>query len=337
MEQIMQASARAAELTRQLLAFARKQIAEPRNVDLNILTLNLEKLFRRLIGEDIELKTCISDEAPIAYVDPGQFEQVLVNLVVNARDAMPRGGKLTIEISTEQLDTDYVAFHPEVKPGEYVMLAVSDTGVGMTDDVRTHIFEPFFTTKEDGKGTGLGLATCYGIVKQVGGHIWVYSEIGHGTTFKVYLPRVYGEATNTLGRKKQLPAKGGTETILLIEDESLVRAITVQTLLERGYRVLEATGGEDALYLAAQQEGDIDLVLTDVVMPKMSGREIADELKLRYPDLKVLFMSGYTEDAIVHHGELEPGIAFLPKPFTPDSLARKVRSMLDQVPEAART
>ena len=336
MEQIMQASARAAELTRQLLAFARKQIAEPRNVDLNILTLNLEKLFRRLIGEDIELKTCTSDESPIAYVDPGQFEQVLVNLVVNARDAMPRGGKLTIEISTEQLDSDYVAFHPEVKPGEYVMLAVSDTGVGMTDDVRMHIFEPFFTTKEDGKGTGLGLATCYGIVKQVGGHIWVYSEIGHGTTFKVYLPRVYGEATNTLGRKKQVPAKGGSETILLIEDESLVRAITVQTLIERGYTVLEATGGEEALDLAAKHEGNIDLVLTDVVMPKMSGREIADELKLRYSDLKVLFMSGYTEDAVVHHGELEPGIAFLPKPFTPDALSRKVRSILDRVMEAAR-
>ncbi|NUM56367.1 MAG: PAS domain S-box protein [Candidatus Hydrogenedentes bacterium] len=336
MEQILEASSRAADLTRQLLAFARKQIAEPRNVDLNYLTQNLEKMFRRLIGEDIELKTCTSIETPIAYVDPGQFEQVLVNLVINARDAMPQGGKLTIEIATTILDEEYVAYHPEVKAGEYVMLAVSDTGFGMTDDVRTHIFEPFFTTKEDGKGTGLGLAMCYGIVKQFGGHIWVYSEVDRGTTFKVYLPRIHGEAANLPGRRAAMPAKGGNETILLVEDESLVRSITVQTLVERGYTVLEAPGGFDAIEIAAKHAGPIHLLLTDVVMPKMSGREIAEQLKPRHEHLKVLYMSGYTEDAIVHQGELQKGIAFLPKPFTPEALARKVRNVLDQVSEVAR-
>ena len=327
-EQVTHAAQRAAELTRQLLAFARKQIVEPRNTNLNTLTVNLEKLLRRLIGEDVELVTFPAPEPAIVCIDPGQFEQVVVNLAVNARDAMPDGGKLTLEIATVTLDEEYARFHPDVTPGEYVMLAMSDTGMGMPEEIRRHIFEPFFTTKEDGKGTGLGLATCYGIVKQVGGHVWVYSEPGNGTTFKIYLPKVEGEAANA-NKLPQRPARGGNETILLVEDEPMVRAITCQTLIERGYTVLEASDGQNALGLASNYHGAIDLLLTDVVMPKISGRELAELLRAKHRGLKVLFMSGYTEDAIVHHGVLEQGIAFLPKPFSPESLSRKVRSVLD--------
>ncbi|MDZ4859286.1 MAG: PAS domain S-box protein [Candidatus Hydrogenedentes bacterium] len=327
-EQVTHAAQRAAELTRQLLAFARKQIVEPRNTNLNTLTLNLEKLLRRLIGEDIDLVTFPSADPAIVCIDPGQFEQVVVNLAVNARDAMLDGGKLTLEIEHVVLDDDYAKYHPDVTPGDYVMLAMSDTGMGMPEEIRRHIFEPFFTTKEDGKGTGLGLATCYGIVKQVGGHIWVYSEPGNGTTFKIYLPRVSGEAAN-ITRAPARPAAGGNETILLVEDEPMVRAITCQTLIERGYTVLEASDGQSALGLAANYHGAIDLLLTDVVMPKISGRELAEQLRMKHRDLKVLYMSGYTEDAIVHHGVLEQGISFLPKPFAPEALARKVRFVLD--------
>jgi PAS domain S-box-containing protein len=328
-KQIMQAANRASDLTRQLLAFARKQIVEPRNTNLNTLTLNLDKMLRRLIGEDIELVTFLSEDPAVVRIDPGQFEQVVINLAVNARDAMPHGGKLTIEIAQVSLDREYAKFHSDVKPGDYVMLAMSDTGIGMAEEVRARIFEPFFTTKEAGKGTGLGLATCYGIVRQAGGHIWVYSEPGKGTTFKIYLPRVEGAVTNNGSRYVALPAAGGDETILLVEDEPLVRSVTYQTLVERGYTIIEAHDGPAAIELAEKYKGPLDLLLTDVVLPQMSGRELSERLRRTRPKLRVLFMSGYTEDAIVHHGVLERGISFLPKPFTPEVLARKVRLVLD--------
>ncbi|GMU91336.1 MAG: hypothetical protein AMXMBFR4_03940 [Candidatus Hydrogenedentota bacterium] len=328
-EQIMQAANRASDLTRQLLAFARKQIVEPRNTNLNTLTLNLDKMLRRLIGEDIELVTFLSEDPAVVRIDPGQFEQVVINLAVNARDAMPHGGKLTIEIAQVSLDREYAKFHSEVKPGDYVMLAMSDTGIGMAEEVRARIFEPFFTTKDAGKGTGLGLATCYGIVRQAGGHIWVYSEPGKGTTFKIYLPRAEGVATNNGSRYVALPAAGGSETILLVEDEPLVRSVTYQTLIDRGYTIIEAHDGPTAIELTQKHAGPIDLLLTDVVLPQMSGRELSERLRQTRPELRVLFMSGYTEDAIVHHGVLERGISFLPKPFTPEVLARKVRLVLD--------
>ncbi len=326
---IRQAGERAADLTRQLLAFARRQVIEPKVIDLNALILSLDTLLRRLIGENIEIVFLLASGLNAVKVDTGQFTQILVNLVINARDAMLDGGKITIETSNATLDADYAHQHDGVEPGEYVLLAISDTGTGIEEAIRLHIFEPFFTTKEKGRGTGLGLATVYGIVKQAGGHIWLYSEPGKGTTFKIYLPRSLetSQALATPEVFRVLP--GGTETLLLVEDEPAVRALAASALRGRGYTVLEAANGAEALRTAQDHAEEVALLITDVVMPLLGGKELADRLQATRPDMKVLYVSGYTENTVVHHGVLEPGISFLSKPFTPASLARKVRDILD--------
>jgi signal transduction histidine kinase len=328
-EQIKKSSDRAASLTRQLLAFSRKQILQPENIDLNKIVIDLNKMLQRLIGEDINLLMGLAADTGRVKADPNQIEQVLLNLAINARDAMPKGGRLTIETSNAYLDEEFSRDHLAVQPGPHVMLAVSDNGCGMDPETQAHIFEPFFTTKEVGKGTGLGLATVYGIVKQSEGSIWVYSEVGRGTTFKVYLPHVEGPAEEANEETVNLELLNGTETVLLVEDEAVVRDMATEVLRDRGYRVLEAKHGPEALKLERQHRGEIHLMLTDVVMPQMSGRELAEQLLLRRRDMKVLYMSGYTDDAIVHHGVLEEGTAFIGKPFTISALARKVREILD--------
>lgn len=325
-EEIKKASDRASSLTRQLLAFSRKQILQPKILDLNTVVSNLDKMLRRLIGEDVDLLAITDPNLDKVKADPGQIEQVLMNLAVNARDAMPDGGKLTIETSNAVLSNDYARLHG-IPSGPYIMLAVSDTGCGMEAATRQRIFEPFFTTKEAGKGTGLGLATLYGIVKQSGGNVWVYSELGHGTTFKIYFPRAqefsdHGELTGT----KSSPH--GTETVLLVEDEDQVRTILKQILENQGYHVLSASHGEQALAIS-QEPGDIQLMITDVVMPQMSGRELAERIVSARPTLRVLFMSGYTDDAIVRHGLLDEKLNFIQKPFDSATVARKVRDVLD--------
>ena len=288
----------------------------------------MQKLLGRVIGEDIELRTTCRARGHV-MVDPGQMEQVMMNLVVNARDAMPDGGTLTIETSDIDLDAEAAARHIGAQPGSYVMLAVTDTGKGMDAETRSRIFEPFFTTKPTGKGTGLGLSTVFGIVQQSGGTVWVYSEPGGGTAFKIYLPRTIDaeHAERKTGPKR---ATNGTETILLVEDEAQVRTVVRTVLTNAGYQVLEAHSGEDALHLSEKFSGTIQLVLTDVVMPRMSGRELADRLRAVRPDSKVLFMSGYTDDTVVHHGILDEGIEFLQKPVTPDALMRRIREVLGQ-------
>ncbi len=326
--EIVKAANRAASLTQQLLAFARKQIITPKIVNLNELVLNIDKMLRRLIGEDIEFVTLPGTDLWPVKVDPIQLEQVLINLAVNSRDAMPTGGRLTIETGNVFLDEDYVLQHVEVTPGPYVMLALSDTGVGMEEQTRAHLFEPFFTTKEKGKGTGLGLATCYGIIKQAGGYIWVYSEPGKGTTFKIYLPHAGGSATWPERSSVLTSDLSGHETILLVEDEPLVREMTAQVLRTHGYNVLVAENGSEALSVAHDLSSPIHLVITDVVMPQMSGRQLADILRGNRPGIKILYMSGYTENSIVHHGVLEEGIAFIAKPFTPTGLLKRVREEL---------
>lgn len=326
---IREAAERAAALTNQLLAFARKQIIEPRVVDLADLVANVERLLRRLLGEDIELYTRAAPDLWKVRIDPSHFEQIIVNLAVNARDAMPRGGKLSIEVQNSPLDQDYASTHPEVAPGEYVMLAVSDTGHGMDAAVQQHVFEPFFTTKDRSKGTGLGLATVHGVVKQHGGHIWLYSEPGKGTTFKIYLPRAVEDPAAAATPPTAMPSTRGTETVLIVEDEPLVRWVAAQTLRNHGYTVLEAASGEEALKLADANHDKLDLVMTDVVMPGMSGQEVASALRQRRRELKVLFASGYTEDTISHHGVLDQGVSFIAKPYTPSALARRVREVLD--------
>ena len=325
-EEIKKASDRASGLTRQLLAFSRKQILQPRILDLNTVVSDLDKMLRRLIGEHIDLLTITDPNLDNVKADPGQLEQVLLNLVVNARDAMPEGGKLTIETRNAVISKDYAQLHG-IPPGPYIMLTVSDTGCGMEAAVREHIFEPFFTTKEAGKGTGLGLATLYGIIKQSGGNVRVYSELGHGTTFKIYLPRAqeFAEIGELTGTK---PTPKGTETVLLVEDEEQVRAILKQILENQGYHVLSASQGEEALAIS-QEPGDIQLMITDVVMPQMSGRELAERMLSVRPSLRVLFMSGYTDDAIVRHGLLDEKLNFIQKPFDSATVARKVRDVLD--------
>lgn len=327
-EEIKKAGVRAATLTRQLLAFSRSQVLTPQVLDLNGVVANMDKMLRRLIGEDVELVTILGQPLGRVKADPGQIEQVIMNLAVNARDAMPQGGKLTIETANADLDAAYARTHATVVPGPHVMLAVSDTGSGMDAQTQAHIFEPFFTTKEKGKGTGLGLATVYGIIKQSGGSIWVYSEPRRGATFKVYLPQVQ-QPSGEARRDQAADSAAGHETILLVEDEPALRAMVRSVLEAKGFKVLEARHGEDALIVSEQHKGNIHLLLTDVVMPGMSGRELAEQLVHAYRGLKVLYMSGYTDDAIVHHGVLGSDMAFLQKPFTPDSVARKVRQVLD--------
>ncbi|HEY3494094.1 MAG TPA: ATP-binding protein [Polyangiaceae bacterium] len=326
--EVVRAAERAGDLTRQLLAFSRQQVLEPKVVDLNQVIADLQRMFKRLIGEDIELKTVTSVGLGLVKVDPNQIGQVLLNLVVNARDAMPRGGKLTIETANVELDEGYARSRDGVEPGQHVMLAVSDTGHGMDRETQSHIFEPFFTTKELGRGTGLGLSTVFGIVRQSGGHLWVYSEPGRGATFKVYLPRVGEEAPKPTQRPEPR-VKTGTETILLVEDEEQVRKIVLAVLRRNGYAVLEAAGAREALRIARNPEYSFDLVLTDVVMPDMSGPELVRRVREVRIGVRALCMSGYTDETVLRHGILEGGMAFLQKPITPDALLRKVRSVLD--------
>jgi PAS domain S-box-containing protein len=331
-EEIKISGERGAALTRQLLAFSRKQIIHPKILDLNELLTDIEKMLGRLIGEDIELLTIPSPELWQVAADPGQIEQVIMNLVINAKDAMPKGGKLTVETANVDLERNYFRNHgiKEKQPGSYVMLAVSDTGIGMDKETQEHIFEPFFTTKEIGKGTGLGLSTVYGIVKQNNGFIWPYSESGHGTTFKIYLPKAKGDVAAEKKEQHPVAELGGSETVLIVEDDDSLRKLAQKALRQHGYSVLEAENGEDALRVSEEHGGSIDLMITDVVMPKMSGKETAERLQPLYPQMKVIYMSGYTDDAIVHHGVLVPGLNFLEKPFTPEDLARKVREVLDR-------
>ncbi|HEU5260212.1 MAG TPA: response regulator [Gemmatimonadales bacterium] len=328
-EQVRKAAEGAASLTRQLLAFSRQQVLEPRVVDLNVVVGGLRKMLQRVIGEDVEFATTLAPDLRAVRADVGQLEQVLMNLAVNARDAMPTGGKLTIETANVELDTDYTRKHHPAAAGHFVMLAVSDTGVGMDEATKARIFEPFFTTKGPGKGTGLGLATVYGIVKQSGGFVWVYSEPGHGTSFKIYLPRLDEPVDQGATSPAAAGVPRGTETVLVVEDAAAVRAVTRQVLERQGYTILEAPNGAAALHLAATHHGPIHLLLTDVVMPALSGRPLAERLTQLRPETRVLYTSGYTDDSIVRHGILEPGIAYLQKPFTPASLARKVRDVLD--------
>ena len=330
--QMIEATDRAAALTGQLLAFSRKQVLEPRVLDLNSVVSETEKLLRRLIGEDVLLVAVLGNDLGKVKADPGQIGQVLMNLAVNARDAMPRGGRLTIETANVELDAAYARLRPGIEPGPYVMLAVSDTGQGMKQEVLGHMFEPFFTTKAQGEGTGLGLATVHGIVKQSGGHVWVYSEPEHGATFKVYLPRLVDADAGLAvplrpDRGQELPR--GTETVLLVEDETGLREMVRECLEASGYSVIEGRNAVHALEVAAKYSATIHLVVTDVVMPGMSGRELVNRLSSSHAETKALFMSGYTDDAIVIHGVLAHEMAFLQKPFTIDALARKVRELLD--------
>jgi PAS domain S-box-containing protein len=325
---IQEAAAHAADLTKQLLAFSRKQVLAPQVLDLNAIVVEIEPMLRRLIGEDIDLATAPARGLGNVKADPAQIKQILLNLAVNARDAMPQGGKLTIETENVELDGQYARLHPDVSAGTYVMLAVTDTGIGMDEETRARIFEPFFTTKAAGLGTGLGLATVYGIVKQSNGAISVYSEPGLGTTFKVYLPRVL-EPADALAAAPLAGVKGGTETILLVEDNEMVRTLTCEILKRQGYTVVEAQHGADALDLARRYHGPIHLLLTDVVMPEMSGPELVSRLAPLRPQMKIVYMSGYTADAIDHQGMLDGGIEFLPKPIGLDTLVRKLREVLD--------
>jgi PAS domain S-box-containing protein len=327
-ERIENAAARAAALVRQLLAFSRKQVLQPKTLDLNSIVINLDKLLRRLMDDNIEMTTAVSENVGKVKADPAQIEQVLMNLVVNARDAMPQGGRIVIETSNIDLDSAYADGHASVKPGRYVMLAVSDTGMGMDRDTVAHIFEPFYTTKESGRGTGLGLSTVYGIVKQSGGYIWVYSELGNGSTFKVYLPRIEDSVDEVAPLPVSLDSQRGSETILLVEDEEAVRDLIQTVLNDQGYNVIPSRDTQHALQIAETFAHEIHLLLTDVVMPGMSGRELAAHITARRRGIRVLFMSGYTDNVITSGGVLEKGITFLQKPFSPGQLTQKVRDVL---------
>jgi len=329
LEEIRKAARRAAALTRQLLSFSRKQVIEPRIIDVNGVVQNLDKMLRSLLSENIELTTHLAEPLDSARADPNQVEQVIMNLAINARDAMPEGGKLTIETGNATLDDTYAAQHVSVIPGAYVMLAVTDTGTGMDEDTQSRIFEPFFTTKPVGRGTGLGLSTVYGIVKQSGGNIWLYSEPGKGTTFKVYLPAI-DAAPDDVGKPvSSVARRSGGETVLVVEDDDQLRRLTHRALAAHGYVVLEADRGATALDIARRHKGRIDLVLTDVVMPDTNGRKLADALRAGRPGLRVLFMSGYPDGAMGQHGLLDQGVSYLAKPFTTEAVARKVREVLD--------
>jgi hypothetical protein len=328
-EEIRKAGKRAASLTSQLLAFSRKQVMQLTVFDLNNVIAELGKMLRRLIGEDIELRTVLSPKLCQIKADAGQIEQIIMNLIVNARDAMPRGGKITIETNQVYLDETYAHQHAAVTPGNYAMLAVSDTGTGMDSATRGRIFEPFFTTKEAGKGTGLGLSMVYGIVKQSGGYVWVYSEIGQGTCFKIYLPISDEDVVSEQIHSAPRASTEGHETILLVEDEDMVRELALEILESHGYRVLEAATGEDAISIYESHGEQIDLLISDVIMPKMNGRELSSRLTRLRPELKVLFISGYTDDTVFHHGVLDEGAQFLQKPFSPDALVEKVTEVLN--------
>jgi len=327
--QIKSAAERAAGITRQLLAFSRKQVLSPRVINLNDIMLSLDSLLRRLIGEDIEVLTAPANDLGAVRADPGQLEQVIMNLALNARDAMPRGGKLTLETCNVNLDESYAREHLPVEAGRYVMLAVSDSGEGMSEETQSRIFEPFYTTKEVGKGTGLGLSMVYGIVKQSGGYIWVYSEPQRGTTFKIYLPRTDQPAEPNVVEKRPAEVQRGTETILLVEDDPQLRQLSSTVLSHCGYNVLVAASPEEGIAVCQANHRDIRLLVTDVVMPRMNGRQLAEQIVQVCPNLRVLYISGYTNNAIVHYGVLDPGLWFLPKPFSLSALVAKVREVLD--------
>jgi two-component system, cell cycle sensor histidine kinase and response regulator CckA len=328
-EDIRVASTKAASLTRQLLAFSRKQVLQPRQLDLNHVVSEMDSLLRRIIGEDIEFVTALAEDLGPVLADPGQLEQVVMNLVVNARDALPGGGKVTLETAEVHLDDDYARDHPDIAPGPHALLSITDNGVGMTEEEQTRAFDPFFTTKEVGKGTGLGLATVYGVVKQSGGHIWLYSEPGEGTTFKIYLPVDHSDVEEPVVSPPAADTLVGTETVLVVEDEPSVRSLACAVLRRFGYRVFEAADPDEAVRTSHRIDGTLHLLLTDVVMPRASGRQLAKQLCVQRPDLRVLYMSGYTDNAIVHHGVLDRGAALLEKPFTAEGLALKVREVLD--------
>jgi len=332
-EDIKNAADKAGSLTRQLLAYSRRQVMEMKVININDLIINLEKMLKRLIGEDILLTTFFQEDIDMIKADPQQIEQIIINLAINAKDAMPKGGKLIIETKNIYLDNDYAKNHPGVKPGLHIMLSISDTGTGMTDVIKEHLFEPFFTTKEKGKGTGLGLSTVYGIVKQTGGHIWVYSELNKGTTFKIYFPCVHDKSKDAKIEKMKEVEKpsGGNETILIIEDEEIVRESTGDMLTVLGFNVLKAANGNDALSLCNSYRDPIHLILLDVVMPGLSGPKLFEEVKKTHPESKLLFMSGYTDNIIVHHGILEDGIEFIQKPFTVKEISKKIRGILDNI------
>jgi two-component system cell cycle sensor histidine kinase/response regulator CckA len=329
LEEIRKAARRAAALTRQLLAFSRKQVLEPRIIDMNDVVLNLDKMLRSLISENIDLRTSLAPNLDAARADPNQLEQVIMNLAINARDAMPEGGTLTIETANATLDPVYAEQHVSVIPGDYVMLAVTDTGCGMDEQTKARIFEPFFTTKPAGRGTGLGLSTVYGIVKQSAGNIWLYTEPGKGTTFKIYLPAIQA-LPEDIGKVVPVElARHGGGTVLVVEDDEQLRRLTHRALATQGYTVLEADRGSTALDIARRHKGVIDLLLTDVIMPDTNGRKLAETLRPALPGLRVLYMSGYPDGAIAHHGMLEPGVAYLAKPFTTEAVVRKVREVLE--------
>ncbi len=323
LREVEKAAERAAALTRQLLAFSRKQVLQPVELNLNRIVTGVEKMLSRILGEDIDYVQVLVPDLGVVLADPGQVEQVLMNLVVNARDAMPTGGKLTIETSNVDLDAEYAADHVAVEPGAYVLLAVTDTGCGMDEETKARIFEPFFTTKGLGKGTGLGLSTVYGIVKQSGGNIRVYSEPEHGTTFRIYLPRVETAVAVAPMVKAVVTSTRGTETVLVVEDEEAIRSITSRILGMSGYAVLTAATADEALLLCESRQGEIHLLLTDVVMPQMGGRGLAERVSALRRGIKVLYMSGYTDDAIAHHGTLAPGAHFIAKPFGAADLDQK--------------
>ena len=327
-KRIHDSGSRAATLTRQLLAFSRKQVLEKKVISINTIIRNFLKILGKMVGEDIVITTYLSEESCIVEADPGQIEQIIMNLIVNAKDAMPNGGEIIIETARINLDKHYVNKHIEVKPGQYVLMAISDTGEGMDEDVLSKIFDPFFTTKEQGKGTGLGLATVYGIVKQHDGYIYAYSEKNRGTTFKIYLPASKKTEEETESKSTARTLLQGNETILIVDDNASIRQLIVETLKPLGYNCLQAASGKDAMDVLRKYKGEVHLLITDVVMPGMSGRELAETIREERPEMKVIFMSGYTENIIAHHGVLEQGINYISKPITPVTLTQKIRSVL---------